>query len=81
MLIGFMLRRVSGTLMAFNTAQYPYLSLLSPAGPVSWHTKSFSLAMAQAKAVRVSPRGLYFISKLRKRNLLPVNQCKSSENT
>ena len=60
-MISFMLRQASATLMALSTSQYPYLALLSPAGPVEWHKKSFSLAMAQAEAVRISPRGLQFI--------------------
>lgn len=40
---------------------HPYVQVLEPQLPVSWGSKTASLAMAQSHAVRVSGRGLQLL--------------------
>ena len=55
------LSKTSATIYALSESSRPYLTTLDPPMQVSWHRKSFSMALAQSQAVRINSRGIQFI--------------------
>jgi uncharacterized protein YhhL (DUF1145 family) len=49
-------------IISIGDNMYPYVSLLDPAVPVTWHKKFFAQRMASSQAVRINSKGIRFIS-------------------
>lgn len=46
--------------MQIDGSKYPYITMLDPPVPVSWHNKFFAQQAASSQGIRVNGRGEFF---------------------